>query len=121
MRISDWSSDVCSSDLTVLNFRRLRDEGRLTLYPQPIMGIRGPEPRLAKAEFLMRMRMRDGYQSLPPDTVETLEYFGLTPELDAFSARSEEHTSELQSLMRISYAVFCLKTKITEKTINTQD
>src|SRR3546814_618040 len=188
MRISDWSSDVCPSDL--LNFRRLRDEGRLTLYPQPIMDIRGPEPRLAKAEFLMRMRMRDGYQSLPPDTVETLEYFGLTPELDAFSAqimlnwidenpqivaqldgltmnlsahsladarfmqrlfndvravhppvgklgfeitetaaiaqleiaadiiedfrsigRSEEHTSELQSLMRISYAVFCLKKK----------
>ncbi|HEY9547146.1 MAG TPA: GGDEF domain-containing phosphodiesterase [Solimonas sp.] len=72
---------------TVLNFRRLRDEGRLTLYPQPIMDIRGPEPRLAKAEFLMRMRMRDGYQSLPPDTVETLEYFGLTPELDAFSAQ----------------------------------
>src|SRR3546814_17786718 len=51
------------------------------------MDIRGPEPRLAKAEFLMRMRMRDGYQSLPPDTVETLEYFGLTPELDAFSAQ----------------------------------
>src|SRR3546814_14256619 len=83
MRISDWSSDVCPSDL--LNFRRLRDEGRLTLYPQPIMDIRGPEPRLAKAEFLMRMRMRDGYQSLPPDTVETLDYFGLTPELDEFS------------------------------------
>src|SRR3546814_16214416 len=35
----------------------------------------------------MRMRMRYGYQSLPPDTVETLEYFGLTPELDAFSAQ----------------------------------
>src|SRR3546814_18107252 len=51
------------------------------------MDIRGPEPGLAKAEFLIRMRMRDGYQSLPPDTVETLEYFGLTPELDAFSAQ----------------------------------
>lgn len=71
----------------VLNFRRLRDEGRLTLYPQPIMDIRGPEPRLAKAEFLMRMRMRGGYQPLPPDTIETLEYFSLTPELDAFSAQ----------------------------------
>src|SRR3546814_16715016 len=86
MRISDWSSDVCSSDLTVLNFRRLRDEGRLTLYPQPIMDIRGPEPRLAKAELLMRMRMRDGYQSLPQDTVATLEYFGMTPDLAAFYA-----------------------------------
>lgn len=72
---------------TVLNFRRLRDDGRLTLHPQPIMDIRGPEPRLAKAEFLMRMRVRGGYQSLPPDTIETLEYFSLTPELDAFSAQ----------------------------------
>src|SRR3546814_1168027 len=35
--------------------------------------------------------------------------------------RSEEHTSELQSLMRISYAVFCLKKKINTKNINTQD
>src|SRR3546814_9642882 len=36
----------------------------------------------------------------------------------AIASRSEEHTSELQSLMRISYAVFCLKTKMTTKTIN---
>src|SRR3546814_9253752 len=41
---------------------------------------------------------------------------GLLPELDFFDHRSEEHTSELQSLMRISYAVFCLKKKTKRKT-----
>lgn len=72
----------------VLNFRRLRDDNRLTLHPQPIMDIRGERPRLAKAEFLLRMRMRGGYESLPRGTIETLEHFGLTPELDAFTART---------------------------------
>src|SRR3546814_4945784 len=43
----------------------------------------------------------------------------LTPNQKAFSARSEEHTSELQSLMRISYAVFCLKKKIKNKNQHT--
>src|SRR3546814_811333 len=43
-----------------------------------------------------------------PDTVETLTGMGFS---DGGSVRSEEHTSELQSLMRISYAVFCLKQK----------
>src|SRR3546814_7643781 len=38
------------------------------------------------------------------------------PQFSSFSSRSEEHTSELQSLMRISYAVFCLKKKTTQKT-----
>src|SRR3546814_7461375 len=42
-----------------------------------------------------------------------------TPMNKAFVARSEEHTSELQSLMRISYAVFCLKKKITQQTVHT--
>jgi EAL domain-containing protein (putative c-di-GMP-specific phosphodiesterase class I)/GGDEF domain-containing protein len=72
----------------VLNFRRLRDDGRLVLHPQPIMDIRGSEPRLAKAEFLLRMRVRGGHQPLPPGTIEALEYFGLAPELDAFGAQA---------------------------------
>jgi EAL domain-containing protein (putative c-di-GMP-specific phosphodiesterase class I)/GGDEF domain-containing protein len=72
----------------VLSFRRLRDDGRLVLHPQPIMDIRGAEPRLAKAEFLLRTRVRGGHQPLPPGTIEALEYFGLAPELDAFCAQT---------------------------------
>lgn len=72
----------------VLRFRRLRDSGRLNLHPQPVMDIRGGEPRLAKAEFLLRMSTDGGHASLPAGTIETLEYFGLTPELDAFSAQT---------------------------------
>src|SRR3546814_9593501 len=70
------------------------------------------------------------YQPLPGTSLETLfkeqptEMDKLIPELAAFifslhrQGRSEEHTSELQSLMRISYAVFCLKKKNISKRIN---
>src|SRR3546814_4161913 len=76
MRISDWSSDVCSSDLGVRLFLcGQRREGKVHGQRLPCL----PQGR---------PRRRDG-----------------RPE------RSEEHTSELQSLMRISYAVFCLKKK----------
>ncbi|WP_051362416.1 EAL domain-containing protein [Solimonas soli] len=72
----------------VLNFRRLRSEMRLTLHPQPVMDIRGSNPRLAKAEFLLRMEENGRFKPLPAGTIETLEYFGLTPELDAFTAQT---------------------------------
>ncbi|NKF23970.1 EAL domain-containing protein [Solimonas marina] len=72
----------------VLNFRRLRDDGRLVLHAQPIMDIRDKTPRLAKAEFLLRMRNRGGHTPLPAGTIDTLEHFGLTPELDAFVSRA---------------------------------
>src|SRR3546814_2737665 len=82
MRISDWSSDVCSSDLGV--------DARLSLGSGP------PHPRLrtrsGKAAF-----QRSAAPARSPHAVQR--------------RRSEEHTSELQSLMRISYAVFCLKKK----------
>jgi len=70
----------------VLAFRRLRAEGRLLLDPQPVMDIRGEPARLAKAEFLIRVDHGDTHLSLPPGTIETLEYFSLATELDAFSA-----------------------------------
>src|SRR3546814_1334378 len=75
MRISDWSSDVCSSDL------RRRDADNV-------------EP---------------GGACLGPDAVDD-GFHGENSRSICFW-RSEEHTSELQSLMRISYAVFCLKKK----------
>src|SRR3546814_8144064 len=127
MRISDWSSDVCSSDL-----RRPRttagrpflppsraSSGRAAAPPRPspIAAFRGatascegscPEPGgkpLGSAQrqrengerrVLVRARGEDG--AIHQHQIADLP-------------RSEEHTSELQSLMRISYAVFCLKKK----------
>src|SRR3546814_5072285 len=104
MRISDWSSDVCSSDLEVefLNARLVGGDRR-TLH--------------ADAVFLDRMRRIDrdlivGLVALLDREVVIFEpdiEIGLDQALA--NPRSEEHTSELQSLMRISYAVFCLKKK----------
>ena len=68
----------------VLNFRQLMAEGRLSLHPQPIMDIRGAQPRLAKAEFLLRAEDNGRFAPLPPGSIETLEFFGLTSELDGF-------------------------------------
>lgn len=72
----------------VRNFRQLRDAGRLTLFTQPVMDIRRASPRLAKAEFLLRMAHEDGsYSALPPGTIESLEHFGLSTELDTFTSQ----------------------------------
>src|SRR3546814_9243235 len=137
MRISDWSSDVCSSDLRTDfregyaidgiaacdaargtdpggggMFRNLRDTGQrvaqhvhdMGLWPRqqrvdPQFDQLIPESRLAR--FLdeaievrrVSLKVNDGVRGIFQ------------------TARSEEHTSEIQSLMRISYAVFCLKKK----------
>src|SRR3546814_2976758 len=103
MRISDWSSDVCSSDLRVVQvtvdahgyaFARQSfgqwqalDEGPF----EPVAWTEGTTPML------------DGRQLQAS--------FRFEPTGGSVQQRSEEHTSELQSLMRISYAVFCLKKK----------
>src|SRR3546814_5567545 len=98
MRISDWSSDVCSSDL---------------LRP---MGI---EERLGGAQQVVAEHVIGGQggELLPRDHVvaqqrgaHCVDHHGVG-NIGAEHIRSEEHTSELQSLMRISYAVFCLKKK----------
>src|SRR3546814_5323889 len=94
MRISDWSSDVCSSDLS-------------PALPSVAAGYRaGPagEFRLGGTD-----RWQDADRGWPGADVSVLFL------RDAYHSRSEEHTSELQSLMRISYAVFCLKKKKTRK------
>src|SRR3546814_1335384 len=112
MRISDWSSDVCSSDLRSRAHARAMTD--VIIYHNPACGtsrntlamIRnaGIEPHVV--EYLKTPLVR-------ALLVELIARAGLTP-------RSEEHTSELQSLMRISYAVFCLKKKktTTHKTNN---
>src|SRR3546814_5948764 len=128
MRISDWSSDVCSSDLARnagvivaqigLAVRPRREDAEIALAPacQPaeqiiiILGVaparifagaRNREPvleveRPPRAQIDRPRNARDG----------VVQIGGLVDD-----DRSEEHTSELQSLMRISYAVFCLKKK----------
>src|SRR3546814_3587255 len=101
MRISDWSSDVCSSDLG----EEHAEGDRLPRQPQadadlgqggrahPEAGAGGR--RAAEAVDRVRDRRAGAGGRRPLHLVQ----------------RSEEHTSELQSLMRISYAVFCLKKK----------
>src|SRR3546814_4899731 len=104
MRISDWSSDVCSSDLMApLAVAKekgfFEDEGLyVTLEPQANWKVL--LDRVITGEL-------DGAHMLAGQPLAATIGFGTK----AHIVRSEEHTSELQSLMRISYAVFCLKKK----------
>src|SRR3546814_1698665 len=96
MRISDWSSDVCSSDLgKPAGGRRLRS---------------GKRPRIGRSQAAIAARHRSAER---PRGHHRLEHLGFSDLVvpTRLPSRSEEHTSELQSLMRISYAVFCLKNK----------
>src|SRR3546814_3198765 len=94
MRISDWSSDVCSSDLVKLE---VLGEAR-TLYPDMRETLKATET-LAGEGFLPMVYCVDD-----PIAARQLEDAGAVAEIG-------RATSELQSLMRISYAVFCLKKK----------
>src|SRR3546814_5814443 len=112
MRISDWSSDVCSSDLFYL-VRSLD-----THFWEAVLESRGefinaafrPELHPEPAEHMALHRLSDGrfVGAIIWRSIVTEDY------------RSDEHTSELQSLMRISYAVFCLKKKKTTPTAHLQ-
>src|SRR3546814_8297411 len=86
MRISDWSSDVCSSDLVSL------------------VAYSTPAEALGKSIKL--------FQKTKTGKGTTFsQSYAASGDSSRAVVRSEEHTSELQSLMRISYAVFCLKKK----------
>src|SRR3546814_1644043 len=113
MRISDWSSDVCSSDLIVdrpvvlvvalANTREHLDD---IVEIQPIEQI---DPFVVD---LRRRRQRAVFEPRIGDE----DRIGEILVEEGTDIRSEEHTSELQSLMRISYAVFCLKKKTKKET-----
>src|SRR3546814_9219336 len=136
MRISDWSSDVCSSDLPAITLivRIRSDRGQGQIIGHVIVGtqrgiihsvvterfsIRGPIGGARLARRIWRhqctrfeiIKLRAQKLLLPrrgrtqEDVLPDLRLAAVMP------TRSEEHTSELQSLMRISYAVFCLKKK----------
>src|SRR3546814_9775226 len=100
MRISDWSSDVCSSDL-----------GAVLLVAGDLHAGVGGRFALAEAERAVR---GDAAECLGPVMAAAAAGALRRAAVDdqaILAMRSEEHTSELQSLMRISYAVFCLKKK----------
>src|SRR3546814_6976101 len=103
MRISDWSSDVCSSDL---GFAEVTPS-RCTVLAEEALPV--GEIDRAKAE----QRLSDAKDDLL-DAKDATEKAVAERQIKV-AERSEEHTSELQSLMRISYAVFCLKKKKTKQ------
>src|SRR3546814_3347134 len=120
MRISDWSSDVCSSDLT-------HEIGLLVA--QRALGLDTGTKLCLKASAFsdfarqrlvllaqMRRQPRTDHEQQASEKRD-LEQRALQQvpgvAVGQHRSRSEEHTSELQSLMRISYAVFCLKNKNT--------
>src|SRR3546814_7627524 len=105
MRISDWSSDVCSSDLskgscdaklTYSNDWANRLPAAFRVYPRATVreaaGVKGGKCNIRVVNFQTAASLQG-----------VLDYY------NTLALRSEEHTSELQSLLRISYAVFCLK------------
>src|SRR3546814_1239534 len=122
MRISGWSSDVCSSDLVFLHM------GTVRLYGHAGSDVQGAylpkaliEADEARDPLLAGAALMAGHGWMTAaEIAEAYEEIGATdgaapriaPLVDVRAAgdqrRSEEHTSELQSLMRISYAVFCL-------------
>src|SRR3546814_4850224 len=102
MRISDWSSDVCSSDLAAG-----RIDG-LQLRLQLLLRI-GDHLAIERIDIVLRQ-----VADLPQEIAVLRHDVQCGAALHGAGmqrGRSEEHTSELQSLMRISYAVFCLKKK----------
>src|SRR3546814_6855065 len=116
LRISDWSSDVCSSDL----------HGPDALGSSYAPALKDSLNALSYSEFLDivvngRQNLGAGKESVMPAFAENIDVMLYIDHIYAYlkaradgklgRGRSEEHTSELQSLMRSSYAVFCLKKK----------
>src|SRR3546814_3806883 len=127
MRISDWSSDVCSSDLAEEGrgpddkVGELAGLDRADLMPHALRDCRVDRifgDVAPRAQIVVVAALAGKRAALHLHLVRGLPGAGDHLADPAHRLRSEEHTSELQSLMRISYAVFCLKKKKTH-TINT--
>src|SRR3546814_1282162 len=108
MRISDWSSDVCSSDLKneIGDYPSRKQPGFARLFPSKYQQDNEMQGEVYERGQIFGAGHVRGFGGVGGAGVGT-------------GWRSEEHTSELQSLMRISYAVFCLKKK-TKKHQQTQ-
>src|SRR3546814_5463067 len=118
MRISDWSSDVCSSDLHIAERRaQLRVRSRSLLREQQFMQVELRQP--VDAQVVLRLPERRDLQDRgPAEPAMRQQQAGakrcavtarLDRPCDAGQVRSEEHTSDLQSPMRNSYDVFVLQ------------
>src|SRR3546814_7438744 len=119
MRISDWSSDVCSSDLdraavraaatpepSPAPIRMAANEAAAPIVTRPTAPSAVPSPSTRPAATPTRTEA-DSAASATPSVIGGEDSI-LARIIAGIHVRSEEHTSELQSLMRISYAVFCL-------------
>src|SRR3546814_7507424 len=125
MRIMDWRSDVCSSDRNRLTGGRFKRDGKTWQTPinNGANALHGGTLGFDKvlwdvtsvksgptASVTLRYVSPDGDQGYPGTmTVDAIYSLDENDDLRIEYVRSEEHTSELQSLMRLSYAVFCLK------------
>src|SRR3546814_10223503 len=106
MRISDWSSDVCSSDLPII-LHEVSQPSLAASLKCRLHGILIPSSEVFNIPTILDIlhkKIRERVKVTSPDIRASLKAKGCL-------SRSEEHTSELQSLMRTSYAVFCLKKK----------
>src|SRR3546814_7157069 len=111
MRSSDWSSDVCSSDLNAV--WQMKEDivpnggwkfDHLLAYRQAEVAHTAPLAKDERFPIFPPYAVQQIRDAMPDDGIICLDN-------GVYKIRSEEHTSELQSLMRISYAVFCLKKK----------
>src|SRR3546814_1995853 len=125
MRISDWSSDVCSSDLRARGFivgRELTGGRREVRRGPSRCRVHVVRPRRDVPLFGLRAGLqvdieKVGQPFVDDEVVSDFQQFAVLEQLVAAAdgelrVRSEEHTSELQSLIRIYYSVFCLEKKI---------
>src|SRR3546814_4105048 len=137
MRISDWSSDVCSSYLRPRrSAAEEADDGGQRGHAQELLRfVGGSHPEIISwydlivhfddAQYERLLGFRDGLRRFLRWSDDQAKAAGITPAQHQLllavrghrgqPTRSEEHTSELQSLMRISYAVFCLKKKTQQQ------
>src|SRR3546814_10258740 len=136
MRISDWSSDVCSSDLEDVGFPLAGELVRHRAAVDQEFALLGCGLLHIRDRRIMRQATGANHQHAPIEAVDPLTYHVTESsaaleaclrrcdtvdvnrnqgDRERISKRSEEHTSELQSLMRISYAVFCLNKKTNKK------
>src|SRR3546814_7776082 len=122
MRISDWSSDVCSSDLRRSAGQRNVGERNVQaeiVEGEPLAAVEGPARNFeGQRETAAGAPVDEGIKGLLQPglelaVVDRRDGVLVLRRLGIVVIRSEEHTSELQSLMRISYAVFCLKINTT--------
>src|SRR3546814_1330731 len=117
MRISDWSSDVCSSDLYTYAIWWGSGPSYAPIAVQIPKGVslRAAAAKLETAGVICCSerfyRLAQIFGSSDPIRAGEFMFPAAVSPAQVLDIRSEEHTSELQSLMRISYAVFCLKKK----------